>query len=132
MPFDVVTFVEKEVGNIIRARKKTLSPQLLKELKDAFKIDAIQKVVNGPPSPGFRPERQDKIHKQQLGTLVRSLTQFVAASTKSVAQIGANEFRTGYNQWKSTRAFRTMAHRYHDIADAGQRLAAKDEAIAKI
>jgi hypothetical protein len=116
-----------EFEAVLRQRAKTVAPMLLNRLEEAFRLQAIQLIVDASPL-GLTQKRHDKMHRRRIGQLARSLGHAVAFSAPQ-NDVGAEHIRRGFALWKDTMAFHTIARSYHRRGPVGAGQADVEAAI---
>ncbi|MDQ0251011.1 hypothetical protein J2W22_003075 [Sphingomonas kyeonggiensis] len=128
MPTDLREYAGSQFRIILQQRTKTVAEPLLAKLEQAFIWGNVASAAAAAGAPNLDEKRQDKIHRQQIGTLARSLGHMVASATPA-GDVDADAVRAGYLRWKGTRSFQIYAPRYHL---RGEDARAKDAEIHRL
>ncbi len=96
---------------VLKQRSKEIATPLLKALEDAFNLARVQTIIENDVQ-GMPVWRREKIHRKRIGKLARGLSQMIA-TTAAHKQIAAEDIRLGYERWKQTESFRSVARGYH-------------------
>lgn len=132
MALDARDYARNEFEHVLKQRRKQIAPPLLKALEDAFNLGNVQEIVESNDMFGLPEQRREKIHRKRIGRLARSLGQMIA-TTASATQIAAADVRIGYERWKQTESFRTVARGYHRRRRGGvDWLEQRETAIARM
>jgi hypothetical protein len=127
MSLDIRKLARDGFAGVLERRGKTIDAALLDRLEQAFRLPAIQQLVDGPSYGRPRP-RHERTHRDQIGQLARSLGHMVATSSPQ-PRIDATHIRQGFALWRQTTAFRTVASRYHRSGPHAARPADVEAAI---
>lgn len=131
MKFSARDHARTEFELVLKQRRKEIAPPLLKALEDAFNMARVQTIIE-IDGQGMPPWRRDKVHRKRIGKLARGLSQMIA-TTAPQQQIAAEDIRLGYERWKQTESFRSVARGYHHHRmGGGTMLAEREAAIAEM
>lgn len=132
MKFNARDYAKSEFEVVLKQRRKAMAPPLLKALEEAFNLSKVQGIIESTDLPGLSAQRREKIHRKRIGRLARGLSQMIATTAQN-EHIAAEDVRLGYERWKQTESFRTVARAYHHHRKSGGNwLDEREAAIARM
>lgn len=127
MKFNARDHARSEFELVLKQRGKEIAAPLLKALEDAFNLAKVQTIIESSDIQGWPAWRRDKIHRKRIGRLARGLSQMIATTAPN-PRIAAEDIRLGYERWKQTESFRSVARGYHHHRKGGGTLLGEREA----